>query len=320
MNNILILVLFIFSFIFGDEIIFIRYFLSEKDFISNITLNATKRRGIEHIAAYYNNKNLAVKLEYFSNNGILKKKMILEYDQHNQLSRKGHINENSDYIDLIIYGDEEPWSREFRKWQYDVKTSLTFEDQKTLFTIPEGRRVKKIIFETVDGVNYGQIDLEYDYLNFLSEERWREMPSGKIIRTYKYKVDIMADVTQIWEYGRSDSLISSVALDKAPEDQLYKTPPPRLGNTLDEVDLLTKEILAKKVITNFDPLINSTYYDKMILFSGDMIQVDFVSFSDGLIRFRMPKQEGLLTISISKVESLTSRVGDVIYNSSTYKK
>ena len=58
----------------------------------------------------------------------------------------------------------------------------------------------------------------------------------------------------------------------------------------------------------------------MILFSGDMIQVDFVSFSDGLIRFRIPKQEGLLTISISKVESLTSRVGDVIYNSSTYKK
>ena len=320
MNCYLISLLLISSFIFGDEIIFIRYFLSEKDFISNMTLKATDRRGTEHIAAYYNDKNLAINLEYFSNNGVLKKKMILEYDQNNQLSRKGHINENSDYVDLILYGENEPWSREFRRWQYDDKTLLNFENQKTLFTIPDGRRVKNIIFETVDGVKYGQIDLEYDYLNFLSEERWREMPSGKIIRTYKYKVDVMVDVTQIWEYGRNDSLISSVALDKAPIDQLYKTPPPRLGNTLDEVDLLTKEILAKKVVFNLNPLINTTYYDKMILFSGDMIQVDFVSFSNELIRFRMPKQEGLLTISISKVESLTSRIGDVIYNSSMHKK
>ena len=46
----------------------------------------------------------------------------------------------------------------------------------------------------------------------------------------------MSDVTQIWEYGKNGELISEVALDMVPADQLYRTPPPRTGNILDEYD------------------------------------------------------------------------------------
>ena len=70
---------------------------------------------------------------------------------------------------------------------------------------------------------------------------------GEIIRKFKYKFDLMSNVTQIWEYGKNNELISEVALDMVPADQLYRTPPPRTGNILDEYDIIKKEIEDKRI-------------------------------------------------------------------------
>ena len=60
----------------------------------------------------------------------------------------------------------------------------------------------------------------------------------------------MSNVTQIWEYGKNNELISEVALDMVPADQLYRTPPPRTGNILDEYDIIKKEIEDKRIISS----------------------------------------------------------------------
>ena len=296
-----------------QDISFIRYYANDKDFIANVPMKASNRRGYDHIAAYFNDRSLPVKVEYYLSNGSLNKREVMEYNKEKELIRKGEVNSKGQYIKLVVYSNNEPWSQEYQKSNYSKKERINFTDQRSTFLIPRGEHVTQIIFETVDGLQYGKIELDYDYLNFLSEERWRELPSGKVIRQFNYKFDLLSDVTQIWEYGKNGELISEVALDMVPADQLYRTPPPRTGNILDEYDIIAKEIKEKRIITSKNPIIPHTENDQLVLKTGQALEVDYVGTNQNGIQFRLNDSDGLLTIPFDNVRSLTSRMGDVIY-------
>jgi len=300
-------------FLEGQEISFIRYYANEKDFIANVPIKASDRRGYDHLAAYFDDRNLAVKLEYYLSNGSLNKREIMEYNKEKELIRKGEVNAKGNYIKLVVYSKEEPWSQEFQKWCFSENHRIKFNDQHSIFFIPRGKQVSEIIFQTVDGLNYGKVQLDYDYLNFLTQEKWRELPSGKVIRRFNYKFDLLSNVTQIWEYGKEGELISEVALDMVPADQLYRTPPPRTGNILDEYEIIAKEIKEKRIISSNTTIIPQTEEDQLILKTGQTLLVDFVGTNQNGIQFRLKDDSGLLTIPFDNVRSLTSRFGDVIY-------
>ena len=311
------IIILIFSLLFGtvfaSEISYIRYYLNEKDFIANVPMKSTNRRGYEHLTAYFNDKNLPVKLEYYMSNGSLRKREIMEYNSDKVLVKKGEVNSEGKFLELVVYSNDEPWSVEFQKSNSIEKESVNLVDQRSTFIIPRGEQVTQIIFETIDGLKYGKIELDYDYLNFLSEERWRKLPSGEVIRKFNYKFDLMSNVTQIWEYGRDNRLVSEVALDMVPADQLYRTPPPRTGNILDEYDIIQKEIKEKRIITSNNPIIPHSVFDQLVLKSGQSLEVDFVGTNQNGIQFRLSNNDGLLTVPFNNVRSLTSRMGDVIY-------
>ena len=296
-----------------QDISFIRYYANDKDLIANVPMKASNRRGYDHIAAYFNDRNLPVKVEYYLSNGSLNKREVMEYNKEKELIRKGEVNSKGQYIKLVVYSNNEPWSEEYQKSSYSEQERINFTDQSSTFFIPRGEHVTQIIFETIDGLQYGKIEMDYDYLNFLSEERWRELPSGKVIRQFNYKFDLLSDVTQIWEYGKNGELISEVALDMVPADQLYRTPPPRTGNILDEYDIIAKEIKEKRIITSKQPIIPHTENDQLVLKTGQALEVDYVGTNQNGIQFRLKDSEGLLTIPFDNVRSLTSRMGDVIY-------
>ena len=215
---IIVSIFFKITFVYSQDISYIRYYANEKDFMANVPMKASDRRGYDHMAAYFNDRNLPAKVEYYLSNGSLNKREVMEYNKEKELVRKGEVNSKGKYIKLIVYSNNEPWSREYQKWNYSGKERFNFTEQRSIFSIPRGEQVTKIIFQTVDGLQYGKIELDYDYLNFLSEERWRELPSGKIVRKFNYKFDLLSDVTQIWEYGKNGELISEVALDMVPAD------------------------------------------------------------------------------------------------------
>ena len=314
MKSIIILILTLaIGTVFASEISYIRYYANEKDFIANVPMKSTNRRGYDHLTAYFNDKNLPVKLEYYMSNGSLRKREIMEYNSDKVLVKKGEVNSEGKFLELVVYSNDEPWSVEFQKSNSIEKESVNLVDQRSTFIIPRGEEVTQIIFETIDGLKYGRIELDYDYLNFLSEERWRKLPSGEIIRKFNYKFDLMSNVTQIWEYGRDNKLVSEVALDMVPADQLYRTPPPRTGNILDEYDIIQKEIKEKRIITSNNPIIPHSVFDQLVLKSGQSLEVDFVGTNQNGIQFRLSNNDGLLTVPFNNVRSLTSRMGDVIY-------
>ena len=314
MKSIIILILTLaIGTVFASEISYIRYYANEKDFIANVPMKSTNRRGYDHLTAYFNDKNLPVKLEYYMSNGSLRKREIMEYNSDKVLVKKGEVNSEGKFLELVVYSNDEPWSVEFQKSNFIEKESVNLVDQRSTFIIPRGEEVTQIIFETIDGLKYGKIELDYDYLNFLSEERWRKLPSGEVIRKFNYKFDLMSNVTQIWEYGRDNRLVSEVALDMVPADQLYRTPPPRTGNILDEYDIIQKEIKEKRIITSNNPIIPHSVFDQLVLKSGQSLEVDFVGTNQNGIQFRLSNNDGLLTVPFNNVRSLTSRMGDVIY-------
>ena len=313
MKFFILLTIIIYQIILSDDISYIRYYANEKDFIANVPMKSTSRRGFDHLTAYFNDYNLPVKLEYYMSNGSLTKRKIMEYNDDRVLVRKGEVNSEGKFLKLIVFSNDEPWSIEFQKSNFIKDEYINFNDQRSTFIIPRGEQVTQIIFETIDGKKYGKIELDYDYLNFLSEERWRALPSGKIIRKFKYKFDLMSNVTQIWEYGKDNELISEVALDMVPADQLYRTPPPRTGNILDEYDIIKKEIEDKRIISSNNPIIPHTNFDQLVLKTGQSLDIDFVGTNQNGIQFRLNDNDGLLTVPFSNVRSLTSRMGDVIY-------
>ena len=313
MKFFILLTIIIYQIILSDDISYIRYYANEKDFIANVPIKSTSRRGFDHLTAYFNDYNLPVKLEHYMSNGSLTKREIMEYNDDKVLVRKGEVNSEGKFLKLIVFSNDEPWSIEFQKSNFIKDEYINFNDQRSTFIIPRGEQVTQIIFETIDGKKYGKIELDYDYLNFLSEERWRALPSGKIIRKFKYKFDLMSNVTQIWEYGKDNELISEVALDMVPADQLYRTPPPRTGNILDEYDIIKKEIEDKRIISSNNPIIPHTNFDQLVLKTGQSLDIDFVGTNQNGIQFRLNDNDGLLTVPFSNVRSLTSRMGDVIY-------
>jgi len=313
MRFFILLTIIIYQIILSDDISYIRYYANEKDFIANVPMKSTSRRGFDHLTAYFNDYNLPVKLEHYMSNGSLTKREIMEYNDDKVLVRKGEVNSEGKFLKLVVFSHDEPWSIEFQKSNFIKDEYINFTDQRSTFIIPRGEQVTKIIFETIDGKKYGKIELDYDYLNFLSEERWRALPSGKIIRKFKYKFDLMSNVTQIWEYGKDNELISEVALDMVPADQLYRTPPPRTGNILDEYDIIKKEIEDKRIIHSSNPIIPHTNFDQLVLKTGQSLDIDFVGTNQNGIQFRLNDNDGLLTVPFSNVRSLTSRMGDVIY-------
>ncbi len=303
----------------SEEISYIRYFESDLNFKSNLSMLSTERRGLKHLAVGYDENNQPVKIEYYTARGTLDKRVMLKYDEESQLVERGIYDDNWKYKSLIIYGDAEPWSQEFRHFRYPKNEPLTFTDQQTHFTVKDGSFISKIIFETIDGQKYGQIELDYDYLGYLAEERWRDLPSGRIIRQYKYKFELVKSyeesrtVVQIWEYGYDNQLISNVAVDMAPADQLYKTPPPRTNNELDEVDIIKAEIKEGRVIIPHGGILPVMTNDHLIMRNGDQLFVDFVNLTDSGIQFRIKSAADLLTIPLHRVRSLTSRMGELIY-------
>ena len=313
MRFFILLTIIIYQIILSDDISYIRYYANEKDFIANVPMKSTSRRGFDHLTAYFNDYNLPVKLEYYMSNGSLTKREIMEYNDDKVLVRKGEVNSEGKFLKLVVFSNDEPWSIEFQKSNFIKDEYINFTDQRSTFIIPRGEQVTQIIFETIDGKKYGKIELDYDYLNFLSEERWRALPSGEIIRKFKYKFDLMSNVTQIWEYGKNNELISEVALDMVPADQLYRTPPPRTGNILDEYDIIKKEIEDKRIIRSNNTIITQTNFYQHVLKTGQSLDIDFVGTNQNGIQFRLNDNDGLLTVPFSNVRSLTSRMGDVIY-------
>ena len=295
------------------ETAFIKYYRSDRDFIADAPMLATARRGISHLEVTFNeNKQPVLKRWLNSDHELIHEEMFV-YDETKVLKKRLFLNNKRGTDKIIHYGEQEPWSVEFRKYAVHKKDAVSFIGQQTEFVLNGSEEISDIIFRTVDNHEYGTIHLSYDHLGFLQEEVWRILPKEKVIRKFIYDFDIINDVQQIWEYGRKNQEISHVALSMAPEDKLYTTPPPRTGNVLDEADIILKELISKRVITPVTALIPNTEWDRLKLANDEEIDIIFVSINNDRVRFSLPYENEVLSILLDRVSSIRNKYGELIY-------
>ena len=294
------------------DISFMRFYKNDKDFVSDLRLLSTARFHHPHLQVFYDsNKNPLIK-EWVDSSGEVINREILEYDKNKKLIRKYYISIDQQIDSVKYFGENEPWSIEFRK-TLKKKNHNYFQNQQTLFKLNTSSQFEFIEFTTVQGNMYGKIEFLYNHIGFLIGEVWKSFPENIIVRKYAYSVDILTGKKEIREFNQNSEQISYIVLSQPSADSLYKTPPPRLGNNLDEISILLEDIESKNLRIPFDVFIPKTDNDLMILTNGDSLMIEGVVLRQQHILFNIAGDKPQLTMPKSRVKSIISKYGEIIY-------
>jgi len=293
------------------EISFVRFYANESDYISDIRLLATQRFAQSHMQVFYNDQKIPQIKEWLDGKGETIKWEVLDYKEK-RLIRRYFLNIDQKPDSLIQFGQDEPWSQEFRK-SYDKSNRQYYEGQESKFILNESSQIDLIQFTNVQGKLYGEIDFIYNHLGLLIGEIWRELPSQKIVRRFAYSIDMLTMKKEIWEYDKNGQEVSYVVLIQPPADKLYKTLPPRFGNRLDEISVLLEDIRSRDIKIPFDVFIPKTDYDLMILTNNDSLMVEIIELGQQKVTFKIIGESDQLTMPKIRVKSITSKYGERIF-------
>ena len=307
-----IFIFIIFSICYGQQISFMRFYANDHDYLSDNRLLATERFNKSYIQVFYNDNKVPIIREFIDLEENLVNKEIFEYKNEKILIRRYFLDSEQNPDSLIQYGIEEPWSLEFRKVIKD-RTKNYFEGQESKFILNSSDQIQKIVFSNVQGFDYGEIKFIYDHLGLLKGEIWITLPNKTIIRRFLYDVDMLTGRKEIWEYGKNGQEISHVALTQPPASTLYKTPPPRIGNRLDEISIILEDIRSQDIDIPFDVFIPKTDFDLMVLTNTDSLMIDLLNIDSKRVTFKIIGDTSALTMPIFRVESITSKYGERIY-------
>lgn len=289
-----------------------RFYANNNDFIADNRLMASQRFGQPYLQVFYDNKKNPLIKEYISADGEVSNREYYEYDKKEKLIRKFFLNADQYPDSLIQFGMDEPWSEEFRK-VLPQKVKNYYYGQESKFILNTSDQIKQIQFKNLNGIQYGQIDFIYDHLGFLKGEVWITKPNQRIIRRYAYSIDILSGKREIWEYDKSGQEVSYVALSRPPADQLYKTPPPRIGNQLDEISLILEDIGKKDLKIPFDVFIPKTNHDLMLLTNGDSLMINLIDIGDKRMKFQIIGESDTLVMPKYRVGRIISKYGEQIF-------
>lgn len=289
-----------------------RFYANDHDFMADDRMMASMRFGQPHIQVFYNDQKQAIIKERINANGDVSAREYFEYGERDNIQRQFFLNADQRPDSLIQFGMDEPWSIEFRK-ALPQKVRHYYTDQESKFILNTSDQIESIRFQNLNGIQYGQIDFIYDHLGFLKGEVWTSIPDNRIIRRYAYAIDMLTGKKEIWEYDSSGQEISHVALTRPPAERLYKTPPPRTGNQLDEISIILEDIREKDLKIPFDVFIPKTDHDLMVLTNGDSLLVNVIDIGNQRVTFQIVGEPDTLIMPKFRVESITSKYGERIF-------
>ena len=114
------------------------------------------------IGFYDLNKNPLIK-EWVDSSGEVINREILQYDENKKLIRKYYTAIDQQIDSVKYFGENEPWSIEFRKALKENSRNY-FQNQQTLFKLNPSNQFEFIEFMTVQGNTYGKIEFIYNHI------------------------------------------------------------------------------------------------------------------------------------------------------------
>ena len=296
-----------------NTVSYLQYFRTEKDFIAGTAMPKMERFSFDHLAVSYNEKRLPIYKNWISENGDTVKSELLSFYQDGALKGKSLIDSVGKITNVFRYGETEPWSLEFRTYYFPETEILSFMGQESEFSLDKSGNIQEILFKTVNGVYYGSISFRYNHHGLLTQELWVSILDNRVVRRFELRHNFLKQSCKIWEYGKNGEQVSHVGLEMIPEEGLYNRIPPQRGNILQEVFVTMEELRLNRITFSGPEFIPIMEWDRLVLKSGEKIQVDYISSSKHGFLLRFVDESDILTIPRTQVESLTTRWGEILY-------
>lgn len=282
----------------AQEVSFVRYYGTERDFLQGIPMRATDRQGTEHLRVYYDREDRVISKGKIDARGDLVSEEIFQYDDRGNLTRRSVRDGSGTVKALYVYGDKEPMSRAFIDHVFPDRDPREFRDRVTLYRYGPGGRVLSFAFFSVDNVRWGSIEYDYFESGLVKEERWLRWPGETTVRLFQYRYDPDTRRYELTEYDSTGSRISQVAVDLGKHDREAR-----------------QEVLRRRLPRLQEEKPESP--DLIYLKDGDTLRVEIVSVTDTYVRFTLLGEEDVLTMPLEKVGEIEQGTGPFCIPGST---
>ena len=191
----------------------VRYFRSEKTFISDSDVSIKDLRFRSYIEVRYDTSGMIRKKSYFKIGNRLDRFEVFEYDNLGGISVKSLFSKDSTLRKITRYGINDAPSEKFIRYTYGISQVRDYDDRFTSVEYNAAGQVQVYRFYDVNGFMYGVIELQYNDENMVRQEDWVIMPSRKVVRRYVKNYDERTRETDIWEYDSTLTIVNSMTLD-----------------------------------------------------------------------------------------------------------
>jgi len=212
------ILLVLFTALFSQES-FVRYFRSEKAFISDTDVSIKDLRFRNYIEVRYDTSGMIRKKSYFKIGNRLDRFEVFEYDNIGDIAVKSLFSKDSSLRKITHYGINDAPSEKFIRYTYGLNKVRDYDDRFTSIEYNSNGEAQVYRFYDVNGFMYGVIELQYNNENKVRQEDWVIMPSRKVVRRYVKNYDERTGETDIWEYDSTLTVVNSMTINsegKAP--------------------------------------------------------------------------------------------------------
>lgn len=320
------LIFFLFNFIVGQQVSYIRYYKTDSDFMINVAVTPEEARGSKHIEALYNHTDqLILKMTIDERNNTTAQE-IFEYNEDRTLSRRAIADGEGKVNRMMIYGDE-PMSSNFISIVFPNRNKIDFAERTNIYYYNKNGSIRKYKFLGLDHTPFGEINYDYFDEGLIKLEQWRDLLNGMVVRQFTYNYNPISREYIMVETDAKGNEVSKVGITLPRKlftsgvNDSNREKVKSEGNTLEESSEIIEDILLKKA-DGWNPTKTIGYLANPDLFSspdliymktGDTLKVNLFNLTEDHVRFFILGDQDILTMSLSKIDEIERRDGKVIY-------
>ena len=190
----------------------IKYFLSDRDFLSGKNIPKSEVVRKPHIRAEYDDSDRLIIKSYIDRSGLsIRQEQYSYVDTNTVIRQKDLVDMSGNIYQQTIFG-RESHSLSYIEWVFGVDSVKKWDDRFTTSKLNDINKPDDYRFFDVDAFEYGGKEFDYDSIGRVVRDEWFRRPDGKSMHKFLYKYYDDLDITHMFEYDSNGVLIMDVKL------------------------------------------------------------------------------------------------------------
>ena len=190
----------------------IKYFLSDRDFLTGKNVPKSEVIRKPHIRAEYDDIERLIIKSYIDRSGkSIRQEQYSYIDTNTVIRQKDLVDMYGNIFQQTIFG-RESHSLSYIEWVFGVDSVKKWDDRFTTSKLNDINKPENYRFFDVDAFEYGGKEFDYDSIGRVVRDEWFRRPDGKSMHKFLYKYYDDLDITHMFEYDSNGVLIMDVKL------------------------------------------------------------------------------------------------------------